>query len=85
MSSQQINNSSLIRGRTLWARIYRFEKYLLAVVRDNLLEAFRACNLQPTESIFLYIERIYSRLMYRYNSNNRLIRLPYCITCYAQA
>jgi hypothetical protein len=30
------------------------------------------------------MERIYSRLMYRYNSNNRLIWLPYCISCYAQ-
>jgi hypothetical protein len=27
---------------------------------------------------------IYSRLVYRYNSNNRLIRLPYCISCYVQ-
>jgi hypothetical protein len=39
MSSQQINNSSLTRGRTLWARIYRFEKYLLAAACKTLPKA----------------------------------------------
>jgi hypothetical protein len=31
----------------------------------------------------LQIERIYSNLVYRYNSNNKLIQLPYYISCCA--